>query len=61
MNVIEAWDDFTSSEKLMFQNCCRKILRRTFLVRDKQEDRKHYFFVVNHNYNPFHIILFRRV
>ena len=48
MNVIEAWDDFTSSEKLMFQNCCRKILSRTFLVRDKQEDRKHYFFVVNH-------------
>ena len=32
MNVIEAWDDFTSSEKLMFQNCCRKILSRTFLV-----------------------------
>ena len=48
MNIVEAWDDFTSSEKLMFQNCCRKILRRTFLVRDKQEDRKHYFFVVNH-------------
>ena len=48
MNIVEAWDDFSSSEKLMFQNCCRKILRRTFLVRDKQEDRKHYFFVVNH-------------
>ena len=48
MNIVEAWNDFTSSEKLMFQNCCRKILRRTFLVRDKQEDRKHYFFVVNH-------------
>ena len=48
MNIVEAWDGFTSSDKLMFQNCCRKILRRTFLVRDKQEDRKHYFFVVNH-------------
>lgn len=48
MNIVEAWDDFTFSEKLMFQNCCRKILRRTFLVRDKQDDRKHYFFVVNH-------------
>ena len=48
MNIVEAWDGFTSSEKLMFQNCCRKILRRTFLVRDKQDDRKHYFFVVNH-------------
>ena len=48
MNIVKAWDDFTSSDKLMFQNCCRKLLRRTFLVRDKQEDRKHYFFVVNH-------------
>lgn len=48
MNITGAWDDFTSLDKLMFQNCCRKLLRRTFLVRDKQEDRKHYFFVVNH-------------
>lgn len=47
MNIIGAWDNFTSSDKLMFQNCCRKLLRRTFLVRDKQEDRKHYFFIVN--------------
>lgn len=46
MNIVEAWDDFTSSDKLMFQNCCRKILRRTFLVRDKQEDRKHYFLLL---------------
>lgn len=43
MNIIEAWDDFTSSDKIMFQNSCRKLLRRTFLVRDKQDDRKHYF------------------
>lgn len=48
MNIIEAWDDFTSSDKIMFQNSCRKLLRKTFLVRDKQDDRKHYFFVANH-------------
>lgn len=48
MNIIEAWDDFTSSDKIMFQNSCRKLLRRTFLVRDKQDDRKHYFFVAKH-------------
>jgi hypothetical protein len=46
MNIAEAWDDFTTSEKQLFQNCCRKLLRRTFLVRDKNEDRKHYFFVI---------------
>ncbi|MEI3336828.1 MAG: DUF4194 domain-containing protein [Clostridium sp.] len=47
MNIIDAWDNFTYSEKLIFQNCCRKLLRRTFLVRDKKEDKKHYFFVAN--------------
>lgn len=47
MNIIDAWYNFTYSEKLMFQNCCRKLLRRTFLVRDKKEDKKHYFFVAN--------------
>lgn len=47
MNIDEVWDNLTASDKQMFQNCCRKLLRRTFLVRDKQEDRKHYFFVAN--------------
>ena len=47
MNIVEAWGSFTSSDKQMFQNCCRKLLKKTFLVRDKQEDKKHYFFVVN--------------
>lgn len=47
MNIVEAWDGFTSSDKQMFQNCCRKLLKKTFIVRDKQEDKKHYFFVVN--------------
>lgn len=48
MSILQIWDEFTSSDKLMFQNCCRKLLKRTFLVRDKQEDRRHYFFVVNY-------------
>lgn len=47
MNIVEAWDNFTTSDKQLFQNCCRKLLKRTFLVRDKQDDRKHYFFVAN--------------
>lgn len=47
MNIVEAWDDFTTSDKQLFQNCCRKLLRRTFLVREKKEDRKQYFFVAN--------------
>ncbi|MCM1180553.1 MAG: DUF4194 domain-containing protein [Clostridium sp.] len=47
MNIVEAWDNFTTSDKQLFQNCCRKLLKRTFLVRDKKEDKKHYFFVAN--------------
>lgn len=47
MNIVEAWDSFTTAEKQMFQNCCRKLLKRTFIVRDKQEDKRQYFFVSN--------------
>lgn len=47
MNIVEVWDNFTTSDKQMFQNCCRKLLKRTFLVRDKADDRKHYFFVAS--------------
>lgn len=46
-SIVDAWSDFTASDKLLFQNCCRKLLKRTFLVRDKQDDKKHYFFVAN--------------
>lgn len=48
MNISQDWENFTSTDKLIFQNCCRKLLGKTFLVRDKQADRKHYFFVVKH-------------
>jgi len=47
LSITEAWDRFTSADKELFQNCCRKLLRNTFLVRDKSEDLKHYFFVCN--------------
>ena len=47
MNIVEAWDSYTTAEKQMFQNCCRKLLKRTFIVRDKQEDKRQYFFVSN--------------
>ncbi len=46
MTTIDKWENFTSTDKLNFQNCCRKLLRRTFIVRDKQEDRKHFFFII---------------
>lgn len=46
MTLDEYWSStFTSQEKLLFQRVCRTLLKRTFIVRDKDEDsRKMYFF-----------------
>lgn len=42
----EYWSStFTSQEKLLFQKVCRTLLKKTFIVRDKdEENRKMYFF-----------------
>ncbi len=46
MTADEYWSTtFTSQEKLLFQRVCRTLLKKTFIVRDKDEDnRKMYFF-----------------
>ena len=46
MTADEYWSStFTSQEKLLFQRVCRTLLKKTFIVRDKDEDnRKMYFF-----------------
>lgn len=45
MSMDTLWNDFTSSEKDLFQRSCRKLLKQTFIVRDKdEENRKLYFF-----------------
>ena len=42
----EYWENFTSSEKEQFQKNCRRLLKQTFIVRDKdEENRRAYFFV----------------
>lgn len=46
MNIEEYWEGFTSSEKDLFQKSCRRLLKQTFLVRDKDEEhKKAYYFV----------------
>ena len=46
MSIETIWEDFTSSEKHLFQKSCRRLLKQTFLVRDKDEDyKKMYYFV----------------
>ena len=45
MSIETMWEDLTSSEKDMFQKSCRRLLKQTFIVRDKdEENRKLYYF-----------------
>jgi hypothetical protein len=44
MNVDTMWEDLTSTEKDMFQRSCRKLLKQTFIVRDKDEENKKLYY-----------------
>ena len=45
MSIDTSWNELASSEKDMFQKSCRKLLKQTFIVRDKdEENRKLYLF-----------------
>ena len=46
MGMDMIWEDLTSSEKDLFQRSCRKLLKQTFIVREKdEENKKLYYFV----------------
>ena len=46
MGFEQEYDLFTSSERDSFARACRRLLKQTFVVRDKNEDsRKLYFFI----------------
>lgn len=46
MGMDAYWEDYTSSEKSMFTKACRRLLKGTFVVRDRDEDsRKLYYFI----------------
>lgn len=40
MGFEEIWNEYTSSEKDMFQKSVRRFLKQTFIVRDRDEDSK---------------------
>ncbi len=40
MGFEEIWNEYTSSEKDMFQKSVRRLLKQTFIVRDRDEDSK---------------------
>ena len=51
--TFDSWEMFSSSEKELFQRCCRRLLKTTFVVRDRDEDSKKLYFFISKNENTF--------
>ena len=47
MSIEDIWENLTSSEKDTFQRSCRKLLKQTFIVRDKDEENKRMYYFVS--------------
>lgn len=56
MDFEVTWSDFSTNERDMFQKVCRKLLKQTFIVREKEEEKKLYYFV-SKNSNVFSMYL----
>lgn len=53
MNIEEFWSNCTSSEKDLFQKSCRRLLKSTFIVRDKDEENKKAYYFIAKRPEPF--------
>ncbi len=53
MNIQEFWEEYTSSEKDLFQRSCRRLLKHTFIVRDKDEENKKLYYFISKKQEPF--------
>ncbi len=53
MGFEEIWNDYTSSEKDMFQKSVRRLLKQTFIVRDRDDDSKKAYYFVSKRSEPF--------
>lgn len=53
-SVDEKWDtEFTSDDRQFFQKCARILLKKTFIVRDKDEESRKMFYFVSKNSDFF--------
>ena len=53
-SIDEYWNsEFTSSEKQFFQKSARKLLEKTFIVRDKDEENRKMFYFISKNSDFF--------
>lgn len=55
MNIETYWSDYTSAEKDLFQKSCRRLLKSTFIVRDKDEENKKAYYFISKKPEPFSI------
>ena len=53
MSIEQYLEQYTASEKEMFQRACRRLLKQTFIVRDKNEESKRLYYFVSKNPAPF--------
>jgi len=53
VGIEEYWADYTSFEKEMFQKSCRRLLKTTFIVRDRDEENKKAYYFISKKPEPF--------
>ena len=53
MSRLERLDDFTSTEAASFQKICRKLLKMTFIVREKNDEHRRDFNFIKNNQQTF--------
>lgn len=53
MSIEKYLEQYTSSEREMFQRACRRLLKQTFIVRDRNEESKRLYFFISKNSEPF--------
>lgn len=53
MSMEQYLEQYTSSEREMFQRACRRLLKQTFIVRDRNEESKRLYFFISKNSEPF--------
>ncbi len=53
MGIEQYMEDYTSSERETFQRACRRLLKQTFIVRDRNEESRRLYFFISRNPAPF--------
>lgn len=53
MSIEQHMEDYTSSERKTFQRACRRLLKQTFIVRDRNEESRKLYFFISKNPAPF--------